>query len=83
MASKFIGVRFSQALRASLSIYVVFFATIVASIFLPDVVLWLPKHVFPEAVGCFKKPERCRLHLLLRRLPDRAVHGAALGNALV
>ena len=25
-------------------------------VFLPDVVLWLPKHVFPEAVGCFKNP---------------------------
>jgi len=56
MASKFVGVRFSQALRASLSIYVVFFATIAACIFLPDVVLWLPKHLFPEAVGCFKNP---------------------------
>ena len=56
MASKFVGVRFSQALRASLSIYVVFFATIAASIFLPDVVLWLPKHLFPESVGCFKNP---------------------------
>ena len=56
MASKFVGVRFSQALRASLSIYVVFFATIAATIFLPDVVLWLPKHLFPESVGCFKNP---------------------------
>jgi TRAP-type C4-dicarboxylate transport system permease large subunit len=56
MASKFVGVRFSQALRVSLSIYVVFFVTIAACIFLPDVVLWLPKHVFPEAVGCFKNP---------------------------
>jgi hypothetical protein len=56
MASKFVGVRFSQALHASLSIYVVFFATIAAAIFLPDVVLWLPKHLFPESVGCFKNP---------------------------
>jgi len=23
---------------------------------LPDVVLWLPKHLFPESVGCFKSP---------------------------
>ena len=23
---------------------------------LPDVVLWLPKHLFPESVGCFKNP---------------------------
>jgi C4-dicarboxylate transporter, DctM subunit len=56
MASKFVGVRFSQALRALLSIYLVFFATIAAAIFLPDVVLWLPKHLFPESVGCFKNP---------------------------
>jgi len=24
--------------------------------FLPDVALWLPKHVFAEAVGCSKSP---------------------------
>jgi C4-dicarboxylate transporter, DctM subunit len=56
MASKLVGVRFSQALRASRSIYVVFFATIAAAIFLPDVVLRLPKHLFPESVGCFRNP---------------------------
>jgi C4-dicarboxylate transporter DctM subunit len=56
MASKFVGVRFSQALVASLSIYVVFFVTIAACIFLPDVVLYLPRHVFPESIGCFKSP---------------------------
>jgi C4-dicarboxylate transporter, DctM subunit len=56
MASKFVGVRFSQALAASVSIYVVFFITIAACIFIPDVVLYLPRHVFPESVGCFKNP---------------------------
>src|SRR5580658_205392 len=56
MASKFVGVRFSQALVASLSIYVVFFVTIAACIFIPDVVLYLPRHVFPESIGCFKNP---------------------------
>jgi C4-dicarboxylate transporter, DctM subunit len=56
MASKFVGVRFSQALAASLSIYLVFFATIAACIFIPDVVLYLPRHIFPESVGCFKSP---------------------------
>ena len=63
MASKFVGVRFSQALRASLSIYVVFFATIAACIFLPDVVLWLPKHLFPEVGRLLQEPERRRVHL--------------------
>src|SRR6266852_6559733 len=56
MAAKFINVRFSVALVRSLPLYVVFFATIAFSIFFPDVVLWLPKHVLPESVGCFKSP---------------------------
>nr|WP_294519025.1 TRAP transporter large permease [uncultured Rhodopila sp.] len=56
MASKFLGVRFAAALRASLPIYVIFFAAIALTIFLPEVVLWLPRHVFPESVGCFKAP---------------------------
>jgi C4-dicarboxylate transporter DctM subunit len=56
MASKFLDVRFSAALRASLPIYVIFFATIAFTIFVPDAILWLPKHVFPESVGCFRSP---------------------------
>lgn len=56
MASKFIGVRFGKAMLASLPIYIVFFAAIAFSIFFPDVVLWLPKHLLPESVGCFKNP---------------------------
>src|SRR6188472_936890 len=54
MASKFVGVRFSQALRAALPIYLVFFATIAFCIFFPEVVLWIPKHVLPTSVGCFR-----------------------------
>jgi C4-dicarboxylate transporter, DctM subunit len=56
MASKFLDVRFSTALRASLPIYIIFFAAIAFTIFLPEVVLWLPRHAFPESVGCFKAP---------------------------
>jgi C4-dicarboxylate transporter, DctM subunit len=56
MAAKFLDVRFSQALRASLPIYVVFFATIAFTIFVPKAILWLPEQVFPESVGCFKAP---------------------------
>jgi C4-dicarboxylate transporter DctM subunit len=56
MASKFVDVRFAAALKASLPIYIIFFATIAAAIFLPELILWLPKHVFPESVGCFKSP---------------------------
>ena len=56
MASKFVGVRFSTALKASLPIYIIFFVTIAFTIFFPSAVLWLPKLVFPESVGCFKSP---------------------------
>jgi tripartite ATP-independent transporter DctM subunit len=56
MASKFIGVRFSQALRAAVPIYLVFLGTITFTIYFPTVVLWLPKQVIPESVGCFKNP---------------------------
>jgi TRAP-type C4-dicarboxylate transport system permease large subunit len=57
MASKFVDVRFSQALKASLPIYVIFFVTIAIAIFLPELILWLPKHVFPQSVGCFRAPD--------------------------
>jgi C4-dicarboxylate transporter DctM subunit len=56
MASKFIGVRFSDALRAALPIYAVFLITIVLIIFFPEIVLWLPKQVLPQSVGCFANP---------------------------
>jgi C4-dicarboxylate transporter DctM subunit len=56
MASKFVEVKFSMALVKSLPLYVVFFATIAFTILFPDVVLWLPKQVLPESVGCFKSP---------------------------
>jgi TRAP-type C4-dicarboxylate transport system permease large subunit len=57
MAAKFVGVRFSQALRAAVPIYAVFFVTIAFIIYFPDVVLWLPKHLIPTSVGCFKAPD--------------------------
>jgi len=56
MASKFVGVRFGRAMFASLPIYIIFFAAIAFSIFFPEIVLWLPKHLLPESVGCFKNP---------------------------
>ena len=56
MASKFVGTSFNRALAASLPIYVIFFATIAFTIFFPGAVLWLPKTVFPESLGCFRAP---------------------------
>jgi tripartite ATP-independent transporter DctM subunit len=56
VASKFVGVAFSRAMYASLPIYVVFFVTIAVTVLFPDVVLYLPKLLLPESVGCFKSP---------------------------
>jgi C4-dicarboxylate transporter DctM subunit len=56
MASKFCEVKFTTAMYASLPLYLVFFGTIAFCIFFPDVVLWLPKAVLPESVGCFRAP---------------------------
>src|SRR4030088_662061 len=60
MASKFVGVSFAKALRAALPIYVVFLVTICFTIYFPKVLLWLPKQVIPESVGCFKSPAGTR-----------------------
>jgi tripartite ATP-independent transporter DctM subunit len=56
VASKFVGVGFPKAMRASLPIYVVFFVAISFTVLFPDVVLYLPKLLLPESVGCFKSP---------------------------
>src|SRR6516162_6843436 len=56
MAAKFVDIKFSRAMVASLPIYIVFFAAIAFTIFFPDVVLWLPKQLLPQSVGCFKAP---------------------------
>jgi C4-dicarboxylate transporter DctM subunit len=56
MSSKFVGVSFLAAVMRSLPHYLIFLGTIVFCILFPDVVLWLPKHILPEAVGCFKNP---------------------------
>jgi TRAP-type C4-dicarboxylate transport system permease large subunit len=57
MASKFLGIPFSRALKAAVPIYVVFLITIVFCIFFPGAILWLPRHVFPESIGCFRAPD--------------------------
>jgi len=56
MSSKFVGVSFLTAVVRSLPLYVVFFVTILFCVFFPHVVLWLPKMLLPESVGCFKNP---------------------------
>ena len=56
MASKFVGVKFYKAMFASLPIYVIFLAAIGFCIYFPEVVLWLPKQLLPQSVGCFPNP---------------------------
>ena len=56
VASKYVGVGFSKAVVRSLPLYVVFFLTIAFTVMFPKVVLWLPKQLLPESVGCFRAP---------------------------
>jgi C4-dicarboxylate transporter DctM subunit len=56
VASKYVGVGFGRAVVRSLPLYVVFFLTIAFVVLFPKVVLWLPKQLLPESVGCFKSP---------------------------
>jgi C4-dicarboxylate transporter DctM subunit len=56
MASKYTGVTFWRAMLASFPIYVIFLGAIAVCIFLPELVLWLPKTFLPESVGCFRNP---------------------------
>lgn len=56
VASKYVGVGFGRAVVRSLPLYVVFFLTIAFTVSFPKVVLWLPKQLLPESVGCFKAP---------------------------
>ena len=56
VASKYVGVGFGKALVRSLPLYIVFLLTIAFCVLFPDVVLWLPKWLLPESVGCFKSP---------------------------
>src|SRR5436190_813612 len=56
IASKFVGVPFYRAMFRSLPLYIVFFITIAFTVLFPDVVLWLPKQLLPQSVGCFRNP---------------------------
>jgi TRAP-type C4-dicarboxylate transport system permease large subunit len=56
ISAKFVGVPFGQAMVRSLPLYVVFLGTILFCVFFPEVVLFLPKWLLPESVGCFKSP---------------------------
>ena len=56
LSSTLAGVPFIRALRQSVPLYGIFFLVISIIIFFPDSVLWLPRLVVPQSVGCFANP---------------------------
>jgi tripartite ATP-independent transporter DctM subunit len=56
IGAKFVGVPFYRAMYRSFPLYIVFLVTIAFTVLFPEVVLWLPKTLLPESVGCFKNP---------------------------
>ncbi len=53
LASTLAGVPFIRALRQSVPLYAIFFLVITLIILFPNIVLWLPRVVIPQSVGCF------------------------------
>jgi C4-dicarboxylate transporter DctM subunit len=56
VASKFVRVPFYLAMFRSFPLYIVFLITIAFTVLFPAVVLWLPKWLLPQSVGCFPNP---------------------------
>jgi len=56
LASTLAGVPFTRALRQAVPLYGVYFLVITLIILFPQVVLWLPRLLIPQSVGCFPNP---------------------------
>jgi C4-dicarboxylate transporter DctM subunit len=56
LASTLAGVSFLKALRQSVPLYGVYFLVITLIILFPKVVLFLPRLILPQSVGCFPNP---------------------------
>jgi C4-dicarboxylate transporter, DctM subunit len=56
LASTLAGVSFTRALRQAVPLYGVYFLVITLIIFFPQVVLWLPRLLMPQSIGCFPNP---------------------------
>lgn len=57
LATSFAGVRFSEGIIKSVPIYFMFLLIISILILFPQVALFLPRLVVPEATGCFPAPQ--------------------------
>ena len=53
LSSSLQGVAWPRALVASLPLYIIFFIVIALIIVFPRLVLWLPRLLFPQSIGCF------------------------------
>jgi C4-dicarboxylate transporter, DctM subunit len=56
LSSTLAGVSFVKALRQSIPLYGVYLIVITIIILFPQVILWLPRMVLPQSVGCFPNP---------------------------
>lgn len=56
LSSSLAGVPWPRALLASLPLYLIFFFIIALIIVFPELVLWLPRLLFPQSLGCFPSP---------------------------
>jgi TRAP-type C4-dicarboxylate transport system permease large subunit len=54
LSSSLQNVAWPRALVASLPLYVIFFIVIALIIVFPQLVLWLPRLLFPQSIGCFQ-----------------------------
>lgn len=57
LATSFARVPFLSGVKKSIPLYVMFVAIISFLILAPDVALWLPRLVAPQATGCFPAPQ--------------------------
>ncbi|MBV8600435.1 MAG: TRAP transporter large permease [Candidatus Eremiobacteraeota bacterium] len=54
LSSSLQGVPWPRALLAALPLYVIFFIVMALIIVFPNLVLWLPRILFPQSIGCFQ-----------------------------
>jgi hypothetical protein len=79
MASKFVGVPFSKALRRRLPIYVVFLGTIVFAIYVPSAILWLPKQVHARRRSAASRTRAAAGYICPLLSPARRLSRASCG----
>jgi len=57
LATSFAKVPFLEGVRKALPLYLIFLGIIIVLVLSPEIALWLPRQVVPEATGCFPAPD--------------------------